>query len=515
MPKIFGEVKYDTGLKRAVCLTCNYSWNSDTNTLNYIALGKKITCPMCRFLKGYRVGQEVVENSGLYISDKVLYIPLEKLSERNYLNTDILITCALCNDTFGIKNKDFSNFLDKPECPICHNKNRSRRRIKKPIQKENQPKIRKIEEEKPETTRKITADKVEDKSEEKPKETIVINNSTPKYNKVEQTVLDSIGKVYNKSVIISGLDKDKQEFTIQCIKCGSERHLPLRILVSQEQRNSEMKCIHCTKVTKKKEAEASVEGLIAKYLGRVINGLKIINIYYEDNITKCDVQCMASTKRDIVEGEIREKPGHITKGINLGDIINKHAYCEKCSRLTLAQEGRLFDIIDCEYFKDRNKNKYIGYNSNIRQILCKEVYTTDKSICDYCARKDRCSLDKSLTSKFSYIRSLADSKDNQKAAVNDVMAKYPTIYSSKIKGANELKADLTRGLLVFRDAYRGRDGELYKFCKCCIHGTELVLSESEIDEFDHHQCNEVKNPYMRFFEIEPYYILEKADKGKK
>lgn len=505
MPKIFGEVVVGKQPGTATCKHCGYTWNPGQPVINSLLIKRKVTCPLCRLIKEHPVGIPLDAQSKISINTKVMSIPAEKISEQLYLDQKIPFQCGVCHNIFMVKGRDFNQFLESPFCPTCNPKKAKKLGITsqvdiarptvkqpviKPIKPQKQPEAKAVLE-----TLEKTAPQPDSRA----------------ISQVEKLILANMGKVYNKSVIISSLNSEKQEFSIQCIHCGMERTLPLKVLTTPEQRSSEMKCIQCGKPRGK--TAVSVSGLTSKYLGRVINGLKIIAIYIDkDGLTKCDVQCMDSTKQRIENAKLLEIPGHIIKELNFGDVINGHTYCETCGRKQLNLIPRIFEVIDCPNFKGMYKIGISGNNKVEDSISVSDIYTTEGSICEHCYRKDRCSVKNSLTHQFSFIRGLADSKDNQKAAVNDVLAKYPTIYNSMIKGASELKSDPVRGFVIFRDAYRSRDGQLYKFCKCCLHGTEMVLSESEIAGFDHEQCKGVKNPYMRFFELESHYMLDKPDK---
>ena len=86
-------------------------------------------------------------------------------------------------------------------------------------------------------------------------------------------------------------------------------------------------------------------------------------------------------------------------------------------------------------------------------------------------------------------------------------SRYNSIFDPNNPEAKKVKEDYDKDLLIFRDAYIGRDGRLYKFCKCIKHKTELLLSDGEIDCFDHSQCSSIEAFKSRFYNLEDKYLL--------
>ena len=108
----------------------------------------------------------------------------------------------------------------------------------------------------------------------------------------------------------------------------------------------------------------------------------------------------------------------------------------------------------------------------------------------------------------SYISSQANLLDNINEAKLDVSSRCPSVYGPMhIEGASVCDTDVTRELLMFRDAYRGRDKLVYRFCKCLKHGTEMLMTETEILDFDHAECHNTNKKIIRFFDLDNEVLL--------
>lgn len=511
MPKIFGIVVIeDTGVLK--CEQCGYRWE-DKNSLDRILEGKRVTCPVCRAIQDRNIAKPLNTSGTVFVHPSIVNIKPSILLSDTY---GVPLLCKKCGNEWVLTTQAWREKISKGiDCPKCIQSTQNRVKPGPKLRAIQPDKAMFIGNTKPKIEQaspvKIEPKEVKDDTKETP---VIQEIKKDKREITEALVLENIGNTVNKHIVIKELDKDNQEILIQCAMCGVERKIPLRYLESKATRSSELLCISC----QGDGSKAPLDSLRLKYLGKIYNGQKITDIYRgEKGQTLCTVQCMAATKFKVVDSRTVEIPGHVVKDIRLGDIINGHSYCKPCSNVPITSVERLFGVIMCEEFKRSvNKSVNFGYNgSSGDKLRCGEVYTTDGSLCGKCTRRERCSLDKEGPHlQFSYIREMADAKDKQTSAFKEVRAQYPNICSGTIAGASQYKAYPMKGFIVLRDAYRGhdKDKQLYKFCKCSEHGTEMVLSEREIAEFCHKQCQGEKNPNMRFYEIDDLYLLGKADR---
>ena len=546
MPKIFGDVTLGTA-GRLFCRRCGYKWEpTDVNMID-IRANHRITCPVCRIIKDKDINGFIDDKNTVKAIPSSLLKASYKQLTTDWHNFEFSVI-SKCGHRYPLKEKDI---LDNSKCPIC-NRNKIRTatiaamepKIRVANAKSDWDKAKKVEKDKIEevidTVREtkiapvpmentdINTKKTEQDEQVERTEQVENNSNTKltraealtkarkvrsdnKMNKIRETIQEMQGTVYGKQVIINGIDSNNQ-CICTCIHCGLEMHIPTSQIINKDRRQKALQCDTCK--NNLNGSEAYVDNLINRYIGKVYNGLEIIEIYCdeEDDITKCTVECMAS--REVTTSGY--KSGHIMEDVPFGDLINYRVHCTECEKNDRVSEKNLSNVLSgsiiCRNFKLENNFIGMAVGVGARRLTVGDIYSGDGSLCDYCTSKSRCNMNNKDQMSFSIIRTLRDGMYNLTASANDVHARFPNIYSSMDKNASIYKVKTDTGLQVFRDAYIGRDGRIYKFCKCSIHRTELIMNESEINSFNHEQCTTKFNNNMKFFNVDNKYLLSNSDK---
>lgn len=357
-----------------------------------------------------------------------------------------------------------------------------------------------------------------------------IRKNEKKYNELINSLQNNLGKSMTGGARLISINAETDEMRYQCLRCGSEYTGQIsKIIAAEGPERSEM--LACSKCKKLLDATGgSISDLTSHYIGKIYNGLIIRKIYLQNGEALCDVECLRSRKvekfvNDNGVDRSVETPGHEYKGINLGSIINRQCVCEKCGNENLLKNSSFVSSIPCKF---RNKltqfgyNSYSGYGYGTKKedfiLTRKELYTSDKYLCDVCPYLKECPEAHSFKTSTKYLSSKRDSDASIDRSMTDVAIDFPSIYSNATSEMRKLVSiDFERGLIKFREAYVGNDGQLYSFCKCHEHNTLMILSQSEINEFCHKQCTEEYNKYMNFYDIDLKYLLTNpgAEKDKR
>ena len=299
-------------------------------------------------------------------------------------------------------------------------------------------------------------------------------------NNIKINLNSLVGSVYNNTLKIADLNKKQGTFIVQCLKCGTEFEMDLEQI--RKHSTESLKCSLCDKGT-------SLFDLNQKYLGKIYNGLKIINIYInEKGHTLCDVVCIHSFNAlgiDEYNNAITNRDKlHIKERMTLGDVINKRSYCYVCG------DTKVTNTI---HLKCHNINKYkhmgIQVILDTDSITHKDLYT-GSSLCEYCSLKGNCRFEDDPRNKFKTIASILDMQYSLTDSLLDTYLKYENIINTK---TNSTEIDIKQDLMILGTAYIGRDNRVYRHCRCIQHQVDLVLNDEEINNFNHTQCNE---PYL-------------------
>lgn len=514
MPKIFGKVVMVPNQFSCTCRLCNYTWKPTNTEYSDLLDNKKVTCPMCRLTKEHAPGKPIETTGPLskYIVDTMVMGAMVSIlrNEDKYKDYMVPIRSLECGHIFTVKSRYFYSWMKEPECLKCHPERASK--LSDMDQAESVP--TKVEV-KPNTSKIYDTQKPKVES---------IDSEVDKNKKlkeqIEKDMMSLVGKDQNNSTII-GTDIANAEVIIHCNICGKEKH----ISYATYKKNTEdsLICADC------KLKKPTLENLYTKYVGKVFNGMKITDVYRGGNKhTLCTVQCI-----DNKEHEYKNK--------ELGVIINNRFYCPDCTgygKRDIANIERIASMVRmaCKRFFEQKYNTSginrdnFGYNSYRKvpvsspvpvgitaQQFYEEAIKQGKSICDFCIWRKQCIYTGETKTMISYISSQADLLDNINEAKSDIASRCPSIYSPMfMEGAAVCDVDVTRELIMLRDAYRGRDKLIYRFCKCIKHGTELLMSETEILDFDHNECMDTDKKVVRFFDLDNEILLgNKKDTKKK
>lgn len=490
MPKIFGKVKVSINTGIATCSHCGFKWTLDKDSFKEAKLGHKITCPVCRVTKELVPGTKLKSYPDYVISTLVMEAPLADLSDSKYPEYELLVKNIKCKHKFRVKSRDLLDTFESGVCPVCKSSNK--------------PDIIKVEQ----STNKVKSEQNQTNcSSSKPKADSNESRSISREAKAAKALRKYLGKdtpIYKN--FIEEIDEKNGECTVRCYECGLVRHVGFGAFTNA--RKDELTCPRCEE--NRRSGRKTIDNLTTLYCGKIYNGMRITKVYRENTRILCDLECLTYDKDN----------SHNITGARLSDVTSYKVFCEKCGSKSIGDTPRILSCIECRRMRNNLENRGIirsgiGYNGN-SGITNKDIYTNvDGTICDKCREKDTCPDVDSMFNQFSYIRELADLKDGFSATKKDVASKYPMIFGSAPDGAIVAIPNMQKGIIKFRDAYRGRDGQVYTFCKCAVHGTEMILSEQEIENFEHTRfCNE-SNKFSRFYNIDPKFLLKKKEKDKK
>lgn len=213
---------------------------------------------------------------------------------------------------------------------------------------------------------------------------------------------------------------------LRCNKCGS------LLSISKTKKPSKVECLGC----KRKLKAPNYKGVLFRdHTNTVVNRLEIINQY--GNL--CDVKCIGC--------------GKVQEGLDLFSVLSRMFCCTCDNSISFTccsvcgKELKEFSI------KDILNNK-----AGCTCSECKSTYDSDFYKLDLKLEDDKITLKKKISS-FGEV--------------------------------GRVKAVLTDTNLIKESepVYVGTDNEYYYRCRCCTHNTDLVLSNSEIDNYNHEFCD--------------------------
>ena len=479
MPKIYGRVTLNGNI--LTCKDCGRSWKPNEDELNEIKLGHKVSCLYCRAMNELRVGQVIPRNHRYRLCSTVDIKDIDELRGDNYQQKKVKVIHDRCRRTFEVSLIDLRT--GDIECEYC--KKAERNEIKELEAQDKRKDTTKLTE---------TVIKADD----------VCSNSIKL--DLRKSLKDMVGKVFNSSVKLVSLDLDKHTYTTQCIKCGMEQERDLN-----ELKKNKAKGLVCDKCIKE---DVNLADLKRRYLGNVYNGLRVEKIYLNNyGATVCDVICIQGKKninlREYINLIYNKGQGltnisykeldnlHIQTGLALGDVINKRIYCPICGDEKLLNIPKYRQYLVCNNI-DEYRKLGIDVKLGINSLNAKEFYKNpNRSLCYYCNIREKCKHESDARNSFSVISSLIDIQDNLVYSLLNIQSEYPRILNISKKGSN-IDIIPEKEIIVLNACYTGRDNKIYRNCKCMKHGTELILNDDEIHNFEHEQCG---NPYMRFFDI--------------
>lgn len=489
MPKIYGLVAYDKNTRQLVCKQCGYQWQPNQEELYDVVSKRKITCLSCRAMNNIRVGQLIPKNPYYKLGSYVSETNPDSLRGEAYQTKEVDVVHGRCRRSFKAKLIDVrQGNLECPYCKAAEKRNITTEDEIPAIKNSNDNKLIELIAMQPKL-KENTSNRIPSKPDEK-----------------------KLGDIYYSKSRIMDMDITKDTYTIQCIKCGAEETKSISML---KKASSREKCLICS-VCKSKEAD--LVALRRSYIGKVYNGLKIEKIYLDDTgAVLCDAVCTQNKRNmNIIEytKTLSAKEGlsrlsyaasgnlHIQSGVPLGDIINKRISCRVCGKQKLSESYRLKPYMVCPNIADVNRKGRIA-QLNLDTTTTSDFYrlVLKGSLCDLCTAKKQCPfVNKDPRNSLNVISAMADMQDSLVSDMLQINSDYPGMFEFKDSDVNNIGLSPDKDLLIIKDTYIGRDGKLYKTCKCTKHGTELIISDSEIANFNHSQCDRT-NVYMRFFDV--------------
>lgn len=249
-------------------------------------------------------------------------------------------------------------------------------------------------------------------------------------------------KDLNKTCRLAGIRKEGSGFITDmvCMKCGT--HLS----ISYTNRNKKVECHGCEEL----KTNVNYVGYYQKdFKHAVFNRLEII----EQRGQECDVKCTCCGKEQ--------------KGLSLYDVVNKNHYCN-CP-------ASVIDVVcsndECAYSMEINIEDIVNENSKkFNCPYCKNQMTQEEIENEMYIEDSRLSTRKKLKAAGGEIGKVVATKNNILKESSPVFA--------------------------------GTDGELYYRCRCTEHNSDLLLTNTEIENYNHVRCNDGRNTLFKNIEFE-------------
>lgn len=424
-----------SGRIRMKCNICGYIGDYD----KYNIASTKQPCRVCRHFGKYTFDHmEGTQRVVGYIenNNKVISWANKKENEdamKLPLNT-VVFKCGDCGKTFGLSLQELRSW-GEVNCPFCHNKkkvisDRTKIEQKQPVKIAPNASKTKIE---------APVGKID-----KSKNLGDRLGKSAQYNisgvNIEDTKDELVGNTFGTLKVISaivvkrdGNTEKTERVKCKCSICGMEEEYN-----RYKVKNLQATCKICKKMETKLYKGKNEQ--IRNMVGTITNGLKITGQKQNENGTwigeyTC-LNCKTKDKAALVK------------------LSNKEVLCKKC----MAGTGVKPIIMYCPNCGNKISVPY--------RMLYTSEYGT---VCPQCKKK----LD------YKIERALLDDQGTFRNVLNN--------YTKLGLGLSDISTDSR--LAKFGDVFINRKGERCYNCYCIEHRQELVLSESEIEEFDHKQCN--------------------------
>lgn len=424
------NIKSDSRKVGMKCNLCGYYGEYD----GYSVQKSSKPCRLCSHFGKYTI--EHIENGKkvpAYIENNNMVIGWVYTKEGEdaykYPKNTVRFKCLTCGNVFDITLKDLRSW-GEVKCSRCKN-----------LKRNNNIKNKSVEPVKIKSSQEVFNKDTNTKSKVDMPKKDVYNNSylTNKNLKIEDKKDELVGKKYGTLEVISvyytidknNIRKPSNRIKCRCTICGMEDEY------DKYKVKKDSTCKICkqmdTKLYKGKNEQ------VRDMVGTVVNRLKILKQTQNENGAWIgEYQCLSCKTKNKAA---------------LVKLSNKEVYCSKC--MELGAKPVSMECPEC------------GHRMN---ILYKTLYTS--------SIKQRCPRCKSLID-LTVERSLIDDSNT----FRNVLGKY----SKMGLGLTDIQTD-TR-LAKFGSVFINRKGERCYNCYCIEHRQELVLSESEIEEFNHKQCN--------------------------
>ena len=378
----------------------------------------------------------------------------------------VVIECTTCPyaktvDLRGITKRDeiYDKLNKAAECPNCHEIIKRQERIIQDKIKDRTEEKEKPSKEELEYIQESVSMTAAAQEEDKAERVVVSGNLLYKDNKGKQ-LTEHIDKIiaYNHDKELLSLrripNSNRLEAKLLCKYCG--------YIITQVGLNGgrRAKCDKCDEVQLGKHFVGKLD---VNNVGRVVNGLEIISVGKNENgVRSCIVKCIYCEKE-------MEAP--------LYDTLVKKVYCG-CDKA---------ELFVTEVGFDENNKSRVGHAAvkisdiikmkNDGEVVIEGLYDREGNP----VKKTKADLtfelnaeDYKRTWRIRYNKSKEIDLGNTKIENNHLIVEEKILYAAV-----------------------GDSDKLYMRCRCMEHNRDLILSEEDIDNFDHEQCFEHKEHMIK------------------
>ena len=254
-------------------------------------------------------------------------------------------------------------------------------------------------------------------------------------------------KELNPDFNIEGFTVNGAEYTVKCScnKCGND------ISIASSLKKKQVECEGC----KKLRTNPNYRGV---YLRDNTNNCKNNMVVTRDFGEKVEVSCVICKAKYVV---------------NKYDWMYGNIYCDKDH-----------DLLDATVICDSCKNYVVLKTS---EVIKYKGDGTDAIICNCCKNP---------------VTHISDEGVQEVLTYNDIISDMNGMDSKITRSRNfglavrELKSTTSTINSLCRNTqvlYVDNNGERYYNCRCLEHNQNMILTDSEIDNFNHSQCEDVRN----------------------
>lgn len=384
------------------------------------------------------------------------YVPVKCepfIDEHGKLTAKVICKCKKCGYVVRVTLDNYKEGKDKVKCKECGT---------------NKSGVKKIQ------PKKVASAKKESTNTRVNSTRIQMRNDYRDENNFIDTSDSRVGATAGMLKILGRLDigiysdsKKDAKYLCVCNSCHKTADYSSRHLAK-----SDARCKLCLSASEM-EFNDTPEDEIGVYKGLIFNGLKIKKWYRDsDDKYKCIVKCCTCK-------EETEQDLYLVKS---GDVL-----CKNCMDIGNA-------------YKNAKNPKIV--------LLCQNPECNGEIVLDYRqfysnshARCPECKKELNLIGE----RGLRDSDMVLRDNLNPYLNKGLKL--SKIHGLKQLA--------VFGEAFKNRDDEMCYNCLCLNHNQEMVLTEKEIDKFNHQYCTGSKAKFMSMFKYAADEVTPNSKKAEK
>lgn len=269
---------------------------------------------------------------------------------------------------------------------------------------------------------------------------------TPRVSDKIQKAFDKV-KELNPDFNIEGFNVSGAEYTVKCScnKCGND------ISIASSLKKKKIECEGC----KKLRTNPNYRGV---YLKNNTNNCKNSLVITRDFGRKVEVSCVICSAKYVV---------------NKYDWMYGNIYCDKDH-----------DVLDATVICDSCKNYVVLKTS---EIIKYKGDGTDSIICNCCKNPVIYISDKGIKEPLTYGSIISDMNGMDSKITR---SKNFGLAVRELKSTTSTINNLCRSNQVL---YVDKNGERYYNCRCLEHNQNMILTDNEIDNFNHSQCEDIRN----------------------